>query len=103
MWRALDDELDPLARVIRLMIMTGARRGEVEAMTWDELDKDRTVWTLPAARSKNKLAHTVALSWQARDLLPPRNAGTFVFSHRRRQDASSQAFGASEDPGSTRS
>ena len=81
LWRALDEEPDPIARVIRLMIMTGARRGEVQAMTWDELDKDRTVWSLPAARSKNKLAHTVALSRQARDLLPPRNAGTFVFSN----------------------
>jgi integrase len=80
LWRALDEELDPLARVIRLMILTGARRGEVEAMAWSEIDKDRTVWSLPAARSKNKLAHTVALSRQARDLLPPRNAGQFVFS-----------------------
>jgi integrase len=79
LWRALEEEPDPFARAIRLMILTGARRGEVMAMTWAELDKSRTVWTLPAARSKNKLSHQVPLSQQARDLLPP-PAGSYVFS-----------------------
>jgi integrase len=49
------------------------------AMTWAEVDKNLTVWTLPAARSKNKLSHTVPLSRQARDLLPP-PAWPYVFS-----------------------
>ena len=81
LWHALDDEPDPFARAIRLMILTGARRGEVMAMTWTEIDKNKTMWTLPAARSKNKLAHQVPLSRQARDLLPPPGtAGPYVFS-----------------------
>jgi integrase len=81
LWRALDEEPDPFARAIRLMILTGARRGEVMAMTWAELDKGKAVWTLPAARSKNKLAHQVPLSRQAEALLPPPGtAGPYVFS-----------------------
>jgi integrase len=81
LWRALDEEPDPFARAIRLMILTGARRGEVMAMTWAELDKSRTMWTLPAARSKNKLSHQVPLSQQARDLLPPPGGlGPYMFS-----------------------
>jgi integrase len=81
LWRALDEEPDQFARAIRLMILTGARRGEVMAMTWAELDKGKAVWTLPAARSKNKLAHQVPLSRQAEALLPPPGtAGPYVFS-----------------------
>jgi integrase len=80
LWCALDEEPDPFARVIRLMILTGARRGEVMAMTWAELDKSRTVWALPAARSKNKLSHQVPLSRQARALIPSDRAGAYVFS-----------------------
>ena len=36
-------------------------------MTWAELDDDRTVWVLPTERSKNKRAHDVPLSAQARE------------------------------------
>ena len=66
--------------MIRLMILTGARRGEVMAMTWAEADDARTVWTLPATRSKNKRTHDVPLSAMARDQIPVERKGEFVFS-----------------------
>ncbi len=47
--------------VIRLLILTAARREEVAAMCWSELDLARAQWTIPAARTKNKQQHIVPL------------------------------------------
>jgi len=33
-------------------LLTGARRGNVQAMRWDELDFDRATWTIPAQKAK---------------------------------------------------
>ena len=38
-------------------------------MTWDELDADLSIWTIPAARAKNGVAHIVPLSPQAQAIL----------------------------------
>ena len=46
-------------RIVRLLILTGARRQEVGSMTWSEI-KDG-VWTIPAERTKNGRAHTLPL------------------------------------------
>lgn len=46
-------------------MLTGARRGEIGGMRWGEVDFERRLWTLPAARSKNARAHEVPLSDQA--------------------------------------
>lgn len=46
---------------IKLLILTGARRGEVAAMRWDELNLDAGVWLLPSERTKNRQAHTIYL------------------------------------------
>jgi integrase len=38
---------------VRFILLTGARRGEVEGMTWAEIDNGD--WILPASRNKNKV------------------------------------------------
>jgi integrase len=48
--------------MIQLLLLTGARRDEVSHMVRGELDLDAKVWTLPAARAKNKREHIVHLS-----------------------------------------
>src|SRR5262245_34394724 len=58
-WRACGD--DDHGRCIRLLILTGCRRQEIGGLCWGELDLERGVWTLPAARSKNGRAHTLPL------------------------------------------
>ena len=41
------------ANAIRLLLLTGARRGEVLGATWDQFDLEEGIWTKPAAlRSK---------------------------------------------------
>jgi integrase len=64
-WRALPN--DHFGKAMKLLMLTGARRDEVGGMRWDELTDD--LWTLPAARSKNKLVHLVPLSEPARVIL----------------------------------
>ena len=49
----------------RLLILTGQRRAEVAGMDWAELDKPAAIWTIPADRAKNGVAHIVPLSVSA--------------------------------------
>jgi integrase len=70
-WRASGD--DAYGKIIRLLILTGARRTEIGGLRWTELDRDAGTWTLPAARAKNKHAHTLPLgesAWAIIDAVP---------------------------------
>jgi hypothetical protein len=49
----------PFGPIVQLLILTGARREEVGAMQWSEIDIDRKLWTLPPDRVKNKQRHEV--------------------------------------------
>lgn len=51
----------------RLLLLTGQRRNEVAGMRWPEIGVDEAgaIWTIPAARTKNKREHIVPLSHQA--------------------------------------
>jgi len=71
----------PFGGIVQLLAMTGQRREEVAQLSWNELDLDAEVWTLPGHRTKNGKAHTVHLSAPARDVLTgsPR-LGSFVFT-----------------------
>jgi integrase len=51
-----------LANALKLLILTGARRGEVAGMRWNEIDLENGVWTIPPSRAKNASEHTVYLS-----------------------------------------
>ena len=67
---ALDQHTQPTAaNAIRLMMLTGARRGEVLSATWAMFDLDKGVWTKPSAHTKQRKEHRVPLSKSALDLL----------------------------------
>lgn len=57
------------ANIIRLLLLTGARRGEVQAARWDQFDLASGTWTKPGSTSKQKTEHRVPLSGPARQLL----------------------------------
>lgn len=52
----------PFGALIRMLILTGQRRGEVAGMRWDELDRAAGRWTLPHERVKNKRNHSLPLN-----------------------------------------
>lgn len=63
-WRACDVLKPSFVAVIRLLILTGQRRGEVAGMSWQELDHARRTWVLPASRTKNSREHVLPLGPQ---------------------------------------
>lgn len=66
-------------RLMKFLLLTGARRGEAAGMTWAELDD--TDWILPAARNKTKIELVRPLSKLARSVLPGRTEGSdFIFT-----------------------
>ena len=62
------------ARPLRLVILTASRTSEVLGMTFDEVDFDKAVWTVPASRMKTGEIHEVPLSNQALDILRAQEA-----------------------------
>ena len=76
-WKATDDPA-PFNAIVRMLMLTGQRREEVTAMTWEEIASDLSTWTVPASRAKNGAAHIVPLSPQAQAILraAPRVRGT---------------------------
>jgi integrase len=79
LWTAAEG---PFGVVVRLLLLTAARRSEVAAMRWGELDAEG-VWTLPAARSKTKTDVPRPLSRAALSLLkeqPQIDGCDFVFT-----------------------
>ena len=51
------------------LVLTAARSGEMRLATWDEMDLDAGVWTIPGARMKAKRDHRVPLSGRALAIL----------------------------------
>src|ERR1700747_3917121 len=54
---------------LRLYLLTMVRKSELQDATWDEVDFENAVWTLPKERMKRSKAHNVYLSRQVLDIL----------------------------------
>jgi integrase len=57
------------ARGLEYLILTASRSGEVLGATWDEVNFDDAIWTIPALRMKGGKVHRVPLSQRALTLL----------------------------------
>ena len=60
------------ADIFRLLLLTGARRGEVLAGRWADVDLQRGVWTKPGATTKRKTTHVIPLSPAALQIIAAR-------------------------------
>jgi integrase len=98
-WRATEDDGSYAGRpcyrdnwrnfcsVIRLLLLLGARLGEIANMAWSELDLAAGTWTLPKERSQNKRALILALPKAALDILaavPRQPEVPYVFGSRQK-------------------
>jgi integrase len=72
------------ANIIRLLLLSGARRSEVFLMRWSDIDLTTGTWRKPGATVKTRTDHVVPLSGPARLLLAgiERTASEFVFPGR---------------------
>ena len=59
----------PYGAIVELLALTGQRRNEVASMRWQELDLDKTLWTIPGNRAKNGRPHVVHLFHRAFELI----------------------------------
>jgi integrase len=88
-WNALD--ADDYGDIVRLLVLTGQRRGEIADLKWSEIDFERNVIALPPERTKNGLRHEVPMSTAVRSIFSARANtsdrvfGTGVQWHRRHQ------------------
>jgi integrase len=70
------------ALALEFAILTAARSGEVLGARWEEFDRDRAVWAIPAMRMKAGRAHRVPLSRRALKIVKAMyeaRDGDFVF------------------------
>jgi integrase len=82
----------PFNAIVRMLMLTGQRREEVAGVTWDEIALDYSVWTIPAARAKNGIAHIVPLSVPMRALIAANEADTSRGPHAREAGERAQAL-----------
>lgn len=62
-----DDTMGRLA--LQFVILTAARSGEVRSARWSHVDRERKLWSRPAALMKGRTAHVVTLSDAALSVL----------------------------------
>jgi integrase len=54
---------------LRMILLTLVRKSELIQATWDEVDFEAAVWTIPKSRMKGRRSHNVYLSQQALDIM----------------------------------
>jgi integrase len=85
------------ALALEFSILTAARTSEVIGATWNEIDWDRAVWTIPAGRMKAGKEHRVPLSPRAVEILramePLGSAWLFSAKRKNSHDARSKLSG----------
>jgi len=73
--RLMMHEMDTVATLptirlaLRMILLTLVRKGELLRATWDEVDFETGVWSIPKERMKRRFPHNVYLSQQALDIL----------------------------------
>ena len=67
----------------KLLLLTMTRKRELTEATWDEIDLEDAVWTIPPERMKRRHAHVIPLSQQAleafQELQPMACGSRYVF------------------------
>jgi integrase len=61
-WQSFEALDSAMGGLYKLRLLTAQRGGEVASMRWQDVDLEGAWWTIPAAVSKNGLAHRVPLS-----------------------------------------
>lgn len=99
LWKAADAEGWPFGPLVKMLLLTGQRLGEVGGMRWEELDLDAKMWTLPGERVKNNNKHEVPLSDIAVEILKalPRIKTTKGFVFTTTRDAAVSGFSRAKD------
>ena len=71
-WMSSSDLTPDMIDALRLQLCFGSRIGETASMEASEIDASDWIWTLPAARSKNKKPRVTPIVGEARRILEAR-------------------------------
>ena len=66
---ALQRRDDRCGQFLLVLLLTGARRGELLAMRWTDVDLEAGVWTKPASVTKQRRSHRLPLNQEALAIL----------------------------------
>lgn len=82
LWTVTGGMPSPWGPFVRMLLLTGQRRGEVAAMKWDDLDLEEGVWSLSAEATKANRRTEVPLTKLALETIRalPRGKGPYVFT-----------------------
>jgi integrase len=80
-WDAAAEVNETFGAIIRLLILSGARRSEISSLFWSETDLEHGLITIPGSRTKNGNPHAVPLAPAAVEILKavPRLSDQLVF------------------------
>jgi len=70
------------ARALEFLIMTGVRSGSVRMATWEQIDYEDSIWSIPNENTKMGVAHKVPLTPQMVELLqtlPTIEGNSYIF------------------------
>jgi integrase len=67
LWKALEREPLVLSVMMKMILLTGQRPGEVAGARWSEFQDD--IWTIPSERVKNGRTHRIPISPQVIELM----------------------------------
>jgi integrase len=83
LWRACGALGAPFGVFVKVLLLTGARRGEIAGGCWSEIDFESKTWTVPRVRAKADCEHRIALTEDVITLLaglPRYHSGDFIFT-----------------------
>jgi integrase len=72
-------------QIVRLLVLSGARRSEIGGLRWSEIDLDNGTLTIPGSRTKNKREHVLPITPAMREIIesiPRRVDRDFLFGER---------------------
>jgi len=96
LWSTFEKQGEPIAGLLKMLLLTGQRRGETSKMKWTDIDFNSNVWTIPASNTKNKIEHHVPLTHEAIEIIkklhPLTGEQSFVFNSTIRQNTALNGF-----------
>ena len=72
-FKALDDEEQNFKDFVILALLTGQRKSNVLAMSWNQIDHEGGTWTIPGEQMKNEQSMSIKLTDIERQILKRRS------------------------------
>jgi integrase len=85
LWRVAGQLPSPHGAFIKILLLTGQRRGETAQMRWRDVDLEKAIWTIPPEVTKNGRKQVLPLAPAAIAVLnelPRFESGDYVFTSR---------------------